>query len=119
MDFDTIDFIRTYKGTRGFVENSPYFDVFLSDLDNVDLQKNIKFCNDYLQIPPTEAYVKYRRDVFCCEMEKFEKQGIGACFGYLFQYGEYCSQYGAKSATSKWVGDSVTGIKNASYFRKK
>ncbi len=119
MVFEIEDFVRTYKGSRNFVETSKYFETFISDLSNEELQRNIKFCNDVLCVPPVEAYVKYRSDIFCEEMTKSEKQGIGACFGYLYQYGKYASEYGSGSAVRKWVGHDTTGIKNASYFAKK
>ena len=53
------------------------------------------------------------------EMEKKEKLALGACFGFLFQYGEYAAHYGPNSAHSIWVNDKVTGIKSASYFTRR
>lgn len=119
MNFTIEDFTKTYKGTRKFTDESPYFREFLKNLEDTELQSHIKFCNDVLEIPPIEVYIKSRRDIFNKTMAKNEKLGLGACFGFLFQYGEYKKEYGAGSAVVKWVGDEITGIKNASYFKKR
>lgn len=116
MDFDIVKFNKTYRGTKWFTEDSGYFDAFLSDIQNNELMSHIKFCNDVLQLPPVYVYVKSRDDLFKGELERKEKLALGACFGFLFQYGEYADKYGDGSARSVWVGDKTTGIKTASYF---
>ena len=116
MNFDVELFNKTYRGTRWFSEESKYFTEFLQDIQNAELMSHLRFCNDFLHIPPVYTYVKYRSDFYTEQLEKKEKLALGACFGYLFQYGEYATIYGPNSACSVWVGDKVTGIKNASYF---
>lgn len=116
MDFDIVKFNKTYRGTKWFAEESKYFDAFLRDIQDDELMSHIKFCNDVLQLPPVYVYVKSRSDIFERELERKEKLALGACFGYLFQYGEYADEYGEGSARSVWVGDKIAGIKTASYF---
>lgn len=116
MQFDVICFHKTYRGTKWFSEESHYFKEFLQDIQNEELMSHLRFCNDILQIPPVYAYVRYRSDLYTVPLEKKEKLALGACFGFLFQYGQYAGFYGSNSACSTWVGDKVTGIKNASYF---
>ena len=111
--FDTDDFLRTYKGKRAFVEGSPYFETFLKSLEDLELYDKIRFCNDVLQIPPIYTFVKYYKDVFTTELSTAEKQGLGACFGYLFQ-----KKWGYAKSVPVWAGDRRTNIKNASYFLK-
>ncbi|MBQ9370493.1 MAG: MBL fold metallo-hydrolase [Clostridia bacterium] len=111
--FDTDDFLRTYKGKRAFVEGSPYFETFLKSLEDLDLYDKIRFCNDVLQVPPIYTFVKYYKDVFTAELSTAEKQGLGACFGYLFQ-----KIWGYVKSVPVWAGDRRTNIKNASYFLK-
>ncbi|MBO4472413.1 MAG: hypothetical protein J5765_01255 [Clostridia bacterium] len=111
--FDTDDFLRTYKGKRSFVEGSPYFETFLKSLEDLELYDKIRFCNDVLQIPPVYTFVKYYKDVFTTELSTVEKQGLGACFGYLFQ-----KIWGYAKSVPVWAGDRRTNIKNASYFLK-
>ena len=116
VDFDIVKFNKTYRGTKWFAEESKYFDAFLRDIQDDELMSHIKFCNDVLQLPPVYVYVKSKSDIFERELERKEKLALGACFGYLFQYGEYADEYGEGSARSVWVGDKITGIKTASYF---
>ena len=112
--FDTDDYLRTYKGKRSFVEGSPYFETFLKSLENLDLYDKIRFCNDVLQIPPIYTFVKYYKDVFTTELSTTEKQGLGACFAYLFQ-----KMWGYQKPIAVWVGEKKTNIKNASYYLKR
>lgn len=53
--FDVLEFRKIYKGTTLFTE-SEYFFKFVECLDNADLLNHIKFCNDFLQLPP--IYIK-------------------------------------------------------------
>lgn len=113
--FDTEKFNAKYKGTRKFCETSGYYPLFLSSLQNEKLYEHILFCNDILHLPPILVFVKYYAEYFNREMTDNEKRGLGACFGYLFQYS---GAFHYKSAKPVWVGDRTTGIKNASYFIK-
>lgn len=119
MQFDVIAFHKTYRGTKWFSETSRYYTEFLQDIQNKKLMSHLRFCNDILQIPPVYAYVRYRKDLYITPLEKKEKLALGACFGFLFQYGEYAAHYGPNSAHSIWVNDKVTGIKSASYFTRR
>lgn len=112
--FNIEDFLNIYKGKRKFVNESEYFAIFLDSLNNdKKLFEHIRFCNDILSIPPIYAFVKYHQNRFNRVMSVAEKQGLGACFGYLFQ-----NIWGYNLNILKWVGEETTGIKNASYFIK-
>ena len=112
--FNNDDFLSVYKGKKKFVDESEYFTFFLNSLQkDVKLFEHIRFCNDTLSIPPIYVFVKYHKKVFVREMTVSEKQGLGACFGYLFQ-----NIWGYKLSRLTWVGERTTGIKNASYFIK-
>ena len=106
------DFLSKYKGKTSFTE-SKYYKYFVKSLDDKELYEHIVFCNDILRLPPIYVFVKYYNELFTEEMTANEKRGLGACFGYLFQF-----MYGYKEAKSVWVGEKTTGIKNASYFIK-
>lgn len=112
--FDETNFRKKYRVYGGFFESEYYF-TFLKDIQNNELMGHLRFCNDVLRYPPVAAYVQYRKDLYCRILERWEKLALGACFGYLFQFSE---EYGYKKAVSAWVGLSLTGIKNASYFIK-
>ena len=111
MEFDEKDFLRTYKGKTGFVNESIYYNYFRESLNDEKLLEHIVFCNDVLQLPPIYIFVKYHKQKFTEKMTANEKRGLGACFGYLFKE---ILKY--SNAQSVWVGDDTTGIKNASYF---
>lgn len=114
IEFSTDLFVNKYKGTRKFTEESEYYCFFVNSLKaDKELFDHIKFCNDYLRIPPIYVFARYHKDTFDSVMTTAEKRGLGACFGYLFQ-----NMWGYKAAVSTWVGDKTTGIKNASYFVK-
>ena len=113
--FNIDDFLSVYKGKKKFVEESEYFTVFINSLrEDKTLFDHIRFCNDTLSIPPIYVFVKYHKKIFDRKMTVGEKQGLGACFGYLFQ-----NAWGYKLSVLSWVGEKTTGIKNASYFIKK
>lgn len=107
------DFLSRYKGKTSFVCESKYYKYFVKSLDDTRLYEHIIFCNDVLHLPPIYVFIQYHKDLFTEEMTTSEKRGLGACFGYLFQV-----LYGYKEAKPVWVGEKMTGIKNASYFIK-
>ena len=113
--FDTEAFNSKYKGTRKFSEESEYYKLFLQSLQDETLYGHICFCNDVLKLPPVYVFTRYYAEHFTREMTVNEKRGLGACFGFLFQY---TGHFSYKQAKLVWVGDVVTGIKNASYFIK-
>lgn len=118
--FNEQDFLRTYRGTETFVTNeSKYYNLFLELLKDGGLLEKIKFANDVLNIPPVKTFILYEReylkkDIFDEEMSSVAKRGLGACFGYLYKF-----IYGGYEAESSWFNDEKTGIKTASYFKKK
>lgn len=112
MNFDVKDFNKTYRGTEKFC-STKYFTKFLDLLEDKDLLDKIKFINDYLKIPPVKVFIAYHRDYFNEKMAPTEKQGMGACFGYLYKF-----IYGGYEAEQTWVGDTETSIKTASYFKR-
>ena len=121
ITFDEEFFLRTYRGSEKFLtEGKIYYDAFLELLKDEDLLEKIRFANDVHKIPPLKSYILYLRDV--CGRDIFNekikdakiKQGIGACFGYLYKF-----IYGGYESVQAWVNDEKTGIVTASYFTKK
>ena len=110
--FDQAEFNRIYKGTLPFCETK-YFDKFLDLLSDEQTLINIKFANDTLKIPPVKSMINLYREFFSEKMTAQEKQGLGACFGYLYRY-----IYKDYVPEQTWVGDKPTGIKTASVFKK-
>lgn len=110
------DFVSAYKGTTTFCDTA-YFKTFYDSLDDEELYSHIVFNNDVLMLPPILTFVKYRQSrndgLFNAPMSKTDKRCLGACFGYLFKF-----ILGYKRPVSVWVGESVSDIKNASYFVK-
>lgn len=111
--FDREKFTQIYKGTATFCETK-YFDKFIELLGDEIVLEHIKFANDVLGVPPVESMIKYYRTFFNEVMLPSEKQGLGACFGYLYRF-----IYKNYEAEQVWVGDTkITGIKTASVFKK-
>jgi len=106
------DFNKIYRGTESFCDTK-YYAAFINLLDNDPLLDKIKFANDILRVPPVETWIKVDKQLFCSTMSKGEKQGIGACFGYLFRF-----IYGNYEPRQAWVNEETTGIKTASWFEK-
>ena len=119
--FNEDEFLKTYRGSEKFiVEGEKYFKLFLELLEDDDLLEKIKFANDVLGVPPLTTFILYERDylkkpVFS-EMitESFIKQGLGACFGYLYRF-----IYKGYEPVQCWFNDELTGIKTVSKFVKK
>lgn len=120
IEFNETDFLRTYRGTETFVTNeSRYYKLFLELLQDDALLEKIKFANDVLSIPPIKTFIIYEReylkkDIFNERMSPIAKRGLGACFGYLYKF-----IYGGYESEQSWFNDEKTGIKTASYFKKK
>ena len=121
IDFNEEDFLRTYRGSEKFLtEGRAYYEDFLKLLKDEALLEKIRFANDVHKIPPLKSYILYMRDICGRDMfnEKIKdakiKQGLGACFGYLYKF-----IYGGYESEQSWFNDDKTGIKTASYFIKK
>lgn len=120
IEFNEQDFLRTYRGTESFVTGeSKYYNLFLELLRDGELLEKIKFANDVLGIPPVKTFISYQReylkkDIFNEGMSSVAKRGLGACFGYLYKF-----IYGGYESEQSWFNDEKTGIKTASYFKKK
>lgn len=117
--FNEKDFLEKYRGNETFInDGKEYYELFLNLLSNDELLKNIKFANDVLGIPPLYSFIQYERDylgkdIFTQIMSKSVKQGLGACFGYLYRY-----IYKDYEPEQRWINDKLTGIKTASKFNK-
>lgn len=112
--FDVQGFKEKYRGIDKFCETH-YFEFFLKAYnENQKLFEHIKFANDVLEVPPIKTFILYYRDSFNEVMTSSEKQGLGACFGYLYRF-IYEGNY---KPTQTWVGDKITGIKSGSVFVK-
>lgn len=120
IKFDEQEFLKIYRGTETFVTNeSKYYKLFLNLLQNDKLLEKIKFSNDVMGIPPIKTFIIYereylRKDVFNEKMSSIAKRGLGACFGYLYKF-----IYKGYESEQTWFNDEKTGIKTASYFKKK
>lgn len=119
-EFSEQDFLKTYRGTESFVNNEKkYYNLFLELLKDDDLLTKIKFANDVMGIPPIKTFIVYQReylgkDIFNEKMSPVAKRGLGACFGYLYK-----SIYKGYESEQTWFNDEKTGIKTASFFKKK
>ena len=120
MNWNEENFLRIYKGTETFVTTErEYYAMFLDLLKDEDLLAHIRFANDVLAVPPLKSFILHERgflkkDVFDKVMSPTAKRGIGACFGYLYKF-----IYGGYESEQSWFNDKETGIKTASFFRKK
>lgn len=118
--FNEEDFLKTYRGSEKFItEAKPYYDLFLGLLKDEVLLEKIKFANDYLGEAPLKAFIYYCRaenktDLFNKKLESFVKQGIGACFGYLYRF-IYNERYTPRQCL---INDKLTGIRTVSRFEK-
>ena len=118
MNFDVKDFVTRYHMSGKFV-NTAYFAEFLKDVQNDELMEHIRFCNDVHKIPPVLSYVRYRRDIYSQRIERREdRQALGTCFGYLYQFGEYAAHYTPYSSVGINISTTKepTGITKPSYF---
>ena len=119
MGFQKEEFLKKYRAVGDFaVADNKYYNAFLQLLDDEDLLKGIKFANDVINVPPIKSFILYYRnvlksDLFEETMSDNYKQGLGACFGYLFRF-----MYGGYEPVSVWCGDKSTNVKKASYFKK-
>ena len=118
--FNEEKFLRIYRGNEKFVnEEKEYYQAFLDLLENRPLLKQIKFANDVLCISPFETFIRYTRDylgkdMFKENMSRVAKQGLGACFSYLYRQ-MYSDKY---EPVQCWCNDEITGVKTASRFVK-
>ena len=119
MDWDDTLFLKTYKGMRTFVTaERRYYTLFLGLLKDEALLSHIRFANDVLHVPPLKTFILHERDVlkkdvFRERLSPVAKQGLGACFGFLYKF-----LYGGYESEPSWFNDAPTGIKTASYFKK-
>ena len=127
MVFREREFLRMYRGGETFLsEGRKYYEAFLQLLKDEALLEHIRFCNDVHKIPPLKSYILYERNIKKSTLfnEKLDsektgmkiKQGLGACFGYLYRVLYKEEGYEAVSA---WFADEKTGLRSASYFIKK
>ena len=119
MKFEEKLFLEKYRGMDSFlIEGKEYFDYFKQLLENEELLEKIRFANDVLGTPPLYTFIVYVRDFlgedkFNSELSKCIKQGLGACFGYLYRF-----IYTNYEPVQCWINDKKTGIKTASKFIK-
>ena len=117
MKFIKEEFLKKYKATSKFaVGDNVYYASFLDLLENDELLSHIKFANDVLGVAPIKTFVLYVRDykkedLFNEEMSDYDKQSLGACFGYLYEF-----MSGGYVPKKIWFGDEKTKIKSASRF---
>ena len=120
ISFDERDFLKRYRGTEKFIrEGEKYYRAFLDLLQDNSLLEKIKFANDVLGAPPLSTFILYHRnekggDLFRSEIrDSYIKQGLGACFGYLYRF---C--YRGYVPEQCRFNDPWTGIKTVSRFKR-
>ena len=119
IEFDEQDFLKNYHVTEAFMTTeSRYYKLFLELLKEDELMTSIRFANDVLKVPPLKSFILYHREVlrddfFNEKMSPSVRRGLGSCFGYLYKF-----IYGGYEAEQVWFGDTLTGTKTASYFKK-
>lgn len=79
------DFPNKYKRFAGFIDSGDLWDRFSAVIHDVELMRNIKFCNDVLLIPPVKVFILAQQTALH-DLENTEKQTLGAAFGYIFKF---------------------------------
>lgn len=102
------NFARKYRRFAGFVDSGYLWDLIITTINDAELMRNIKFCNDVMQIPPVKVFVLAQRATLP-ELSNSDKQSIGAVFGFIFK-----DVFGYKNQES--ISCVVNTIKTASRF---
>lgn len=78
------DFSTRYRRFSSFVDNGDLWDRIIDTVRDVELMKNIVFCNDVMKIPPVKTFIMAQKTPLK-DLENDEKQAIGAFFGFIFK----------------------------------
>lgn len=78
------NFAGKYRRFAGFIDSGYLWDLVIKTINDIELMRNIKFCNDIMQIPPIKVFVLAQRPALP-ELNNSEKQSVGAVFGFIFK----------------------------------
>lgn len=129
----TLDFTEKYSNFSEFSTSKKYkpiWDLCIDTLKCEDYVKNIRFCNDYYNIPPVRVFIDINRkqideiaqldfdeELFIENdnrylMRNFLKQSLGAFWGMVFRFGLGYD----RRKTVTMIKDKYYGIATASRF---
>lgn len=129
----TLDFAEKYSNFSEFSTSEKYKPIWNLCIDTLkceDYVKNIKFCNDYYNMPPVRVFLDINRrqineiaqldfsgELFtesnsCYLMKNFLKQSLGAFWGMVFRFGLHYDD----RRTVTMIKDKYYGIATASRF---
>lgn len=132
----TLDFTEKYSNFSDFAESEQYkpiWNLCIQTIQCEDYVKNIRFCNDYYNMPPVRVFIDINRtaldeiamrdfgeDLFLERngkyvMQHFLKQSIGAFWGMVFRFGLHYDE----RRTVTMIKDKYYGIATASRFEIK
>lgn len=78
------NFSRKYRRFASFIDSGYLWDLVIKTINDAELMKNIKFCNDIMKIPPIKVFVLAQNPALV-GLENSEKQALGAVFGFIFK----------------------------------
>lgn len=78
------NFSTKYRRFSGFIDSGYLWDLVIKTINDVELMKNIIFCNDIMKIPPVKVFVLAQKPALP-ELKNPEKQAVGAVFGFIFK----------------------------------
>ena len=77
-------FAVKYRRFANFVDSGPLWTLLLGTVRNAAFMSSIKFCNDFLKIPPVKAFIAIHEQTLG-PLSNEDKQSIGAVFGFIFK----------------------------------
>jgi hypothetical protein len=78
------NFSTKYRRFSGFIDSGYLWDLVIKTINDAELMKNIKFCNDIMKIPPIKVFVLAQNPALP-DLKNPEKQAVGAVFGFIFK----------------------------------
>jgi len=111
------NFARKYRRFAGFIDSGDLWDRVIKTINDTELMRNIKFCNDIMQIPPIKVFVMAQGPTLP-KLSNSEKQSVGAVFGFIFkdvfgytkQMSVSCVINTIKTATRFYNADEDIGV---------
>jgi hypothetical protein len=101
-------FAVKYRRFAKFIDSGTLWALLLGTIRNADFMSSIKFCNDYLKIPPVKAFLAIHEQMLG-PLSTEDKQSIGAVFGFIFK-----DIYGYKEQET--VSCSINTVRTATRF---
>lgn len=102
------EFSNVYRPFSTFQNSGSLWDSCINTVRNADLLQKIIFCNDVLQAPPAQVFLK-ATSFSQATFTNYEKKAIGAFWGFIFKFTfNYTDQ--------KETTINTKGVKKATYF---